>query len=115
LEEVTDEPLYRDRVCGFDIGKAQMAATIRVPSEENPARQPTIAQVASCRSRGYCPITPVITQPTPAVIKCTLYRVQREPAQGRLTSRRRPQHPAQQQDPSRIVTTFPDTARVGAA
>jgi len=25
VEEVTDEPLYRDRVCGIDIGKAQMA------------------------------------------------------------------------------------------
>jgi hypothetical protein len=26
-------------VCGIDIGKAQIAATIRVPSETNPARQ----------------------------------------------------------------------------
>ena len=39
MEEVTDEPLYRDRVCGIDIGKAGMAATIRVPSEKNPARR----------------------------------------------------------------------------
>ena len=39
MEEVTDEPLYRDRVCGIDIGKAQMAATIRVPSDKNPARR----------------------------------------------------------------------------
>ena len=39
MQEVTDEPLYRDRVCGIDIGKAQMAATIRVPSEKNPARR----------------------------------------------------------------------------
>jgi transposase len=39
VEEVTDEPLYRDRVCGIDIGKAGMAATIRVPSEKNPARR----------------------------------------------------------------------------
>jgi transposase len=39
VEEVTDEPLYRDRVCGIDIGKAQMAATIRVPSDSNPARR----------------------------------------------------------------------------
>ena len=23
MEEVTDEPLYRDRVCGIDIGKAE--------------------------------------------------------------------------------------------
>jgi transposase len=39
VEEVTDEPLYRDRVCGIDIGKAQMAATIRVPSDRDPARR----------------------------------------------------------------------------
>src|SRR5712671_2197849 len=39
MEEVTDEPLYRDRVCGIDIGKAGMAATIRVPSDRNPARR----------------------------------------------------------------------------
>jgi len=39
VEEVTDEPLYRDRVCGIDIGNAQMAATIRVPSEKDPARR----------------------------------------------------------------------------
>ena len=38
MEEVTDEPLYRDRVCGIDIGKAQMVATIRVPSDKDPAR-----------------------------------------------------------------------------
>ena len=39
MEEVTDEPLYRDRVCGIDIGKSQMVATIRVPSDSNPARR----------------------------------------------------------------------------
>jgi len=39
LEEVTDEPLYRDRVCGIDLGKAAMAATIRVPSDKDPARR----------------------------------------------------------------------------
>jgi transposase len=36
---VTDEPLYRDRVCGIDIGKAGMAAAIGVPSAEDPARR----------------------------------------------------------------------------
>jgi hypothetical protein len=41
VEEVTDEPLYRDRVCGIDIGKAQMVATIRVPSDKDPARRMT--------------------------------------------------------------------------
>jgi hypothetical protein len=39
VEEVTDEPLDRDRVCGIDIGKAGMVATIRVPSEKNPKRR----------------------------------------------------------------------------
>ena len=39
MEEVTGEPLYRDRVCGTDIGKAQMVATIRVPSDRDPARR----------------------------------------------------------------------------
>jgi len=39
VEEVTDEPLYRDRVCGIDIGKARMAVTIRVPSDKDPARR----------------------------------------------------------------------------
>jgi hypothetical protein len=33
MEEVTDEPLYRDRVRGIKIGKAGMVATIRVPSD----------------------------------------------------------------------------------
>jgi transposase len=39
MDEVTDEPLYRDRVCGIDIGKAGLAAAIRVPSDEDPARR----------------------------------------------------------------------------
>jgi transposase len=39
LEEVTDEPLYRDRVCGIDIGKAGMAVTIRVPSDGDRSRR----------------------------------------------------------------------------
>jgi hypothetical protein len=39
VEEVTDEPLYRDRVCGIDIGKAGLVATIRVPSGKDPARR----------------------------------------------------------------------------
>jgi transposase len=39
VEEVTDEPLHRDQVCGIGIGKAEMYATIRVPSEANPARR----------------------------------------------------------------------------
>jgi hypothetical protein len=32
MEEVTDEPLYRDRVCGIKIGKAVMATIYWVRS-----------------------------------------------------------------------------------
>jgi transposase len=39
VEEITDEPLYRDRVCGTGIGKAQVLATIRVPSDKNRPRR----------------------------------------------------------------------------
>jgi transposase len=39
VDEVTDEPLYRDRVCGIDIGKAGMAVTIRVPSDRDRSRR----------------------------------------------------------------------------
>jgi transposase len=52
VEEVTDEPLYRDRVCGIDIGKAEMAATIRVPSEANPARRAQETRMFPTTKRG---------------------------------------------------------------
>jgi transposase len=39
VDEVVDEPLYRDRLCGVDIGKAGLVATIRVPSDANPGRR----------------------------------------------------------------------------
>jgi transposase len=37
--KMSDEPLYRDRVCGTGIGKAGLVAAIRVPSEKDPARR----------------------------------------------------------------------------
>ena len=52
MEEVTDEPLYRDRVCGIDIGKAVMVATIRVPSEENPGRRMAETRLFPATKRG---------------------------------------------------------------
>ncbi|HEY3647259.1 MAG TPA: hypothetical protein VGL33_04760 [Streptosporangiaceae bacterium] len=53
MEEVTGEPLYRDRVCGIDIGKAGLVAAIRVPSGGNPARR--MAETApSGRPGGRC-------------------------------------------------------------
>jgi transposase len=52
MEEVTDEPLYRDRVCGIDIGKAQIAATIRVPSETNPSRRASETREFATTKRG---------------------------------------------------------------
>jgi hypothetical protein len=54
--------------------------------------------------------TLVITQPTPAVIKCTLYRVQREPARkAGLPPEDDRQHPEQQQDPVRNRDRVPPT------
>jgi transposase len=52
VEEVTDEPLYRDRVCGIDIGKAQMVATIRVPSDKDPARRAAETRSFATTKRG---------------------------------------------------------------
>ena len=52
MEEVTDEPLYRDRVCGIDIGKAEMYATIRVPSEKNPERRASETRGFATTKRG---------------------------------------------------------------
>lgn len=52
MDEVTDEPLYRDRVCGIDIGKAQMVATIRVPSDEDPARRMAETRTFGTTKRG---------------------------------------------------------------
>jgi transposase len=52
MDEVTDEPLYRDRVCGIDIGKAQMVATIRVPSDRDPARRAAETRTFATTKRG---------------------------------------------------------------
>jgi len=52
MEEVTDEPLYRERVCGIDIGKAQLYATIRVPSDSNPARRASETRSFATTKRG---------------------------------------------------------------
>jgi transposase len=52
MEEVTDEPLYRDRVCGIDIGKAELYATIRVPSDKNPARRASETRRFATTKRG---------------------------------------------------------------
>jgi transposase len=52
MDEVTDEPLYRDRVCGIDIGKAGLCATIRVPSGKNPARRAAETRSFATTRRG---------------------------------------------------------------
>jgi transposase len=52
MDEVTDEPLYRDRVCGIGVGKAEMAATIGVPSDKNPARRMQETRVFAATRRG---------------------------------------------------------------
>ena len=52
MQEVTGEPLYRDRVCGIDIGKAELYATIRVPSDKNPARRASETRRFATTRRG---------------------------------------------------------------
>jgi len=52
MEEVADEPLYRERVCGIDIGKAGMAATIRVPSDKDPSRRMAETRSFATTKRG---------------------------------------------------------------
>jgi transposase len=52
VDEVTDEPLYRDRVCGIDIGKAELYATIRVPSDKDPARRAAETRSFATTKRG---------------------------------------------------------------
>jgi transposase len=52
VQEVSDEPLYRDRVCGIDIGKAELYATIRVPSDKNPARRASETRRFATTRRG---------------------------------------------------------------
>jgi len=52
VQEVTGEPLYRDRVCGIDIGKAELYATIRVPSDKNPARRASETRRFATTRRG---------------------------------------------------------------
>jgi transposase len=52
VEDVRDEPLYRSRVCGIDIGKAELYATIRVPSDGNPARRASETRRFATTKRG---------------------------------------------------------------
>jgi len=37
MEEAADEPLFRERVAGIDIGKASVMVTVRVPSDKRKA------------------------------------------------------------------------------
>jgi hypothetical protein len=52
MAEVTDEPLYRDRVCGTGIGKAELYATIRLPSDKDPARRASETRRFAATKRG---------------------------------------------------------------
>ena len=87
MEEVTDEPLYRDRVCGIDIGKAQMAATIRVPSDGNPARRAAETREFATTRRGVLALADwlrcwqvpaVVMEATGDYWKPVLYRLEAE-------------------------------------
>ena len=87
MEEVTDEPLYRDRVCGIDIGKAQMAATIRVPSDRDPARRASETREFATTRRGVLALADwlrcwqvpaVVMESTGDYWKPVLYRLEAE-------------------------------------
>ena len=87
MEEVTDEPLYRDRVCGIDIGKAGMAATIRVPSDENPARRASETREFATAKRGVLALADwlrawqvpaVVMEATSEYWKLVFYRLEAE-------------------------------------
>jgi len=84
---VTDEPLYRDRVCGIDIGKAAMAATIRVPSDKNPARRASETREFATTRRGVLELADwmrcwqvpaVVMEATSDYWKPVLYRLEAE-------------------------------------
>src|SRR5256886_12340486 len=87
MEEVTGEPLYRDRVCGIDIGKAELYATIRVPSDKNPARRASETRSVATTKRGvlaladwlHCWQVPaVVMQATSDYWKGPFYRLEAE-------------------------------------
>jgi len=84
---VTDEPLYRDRVCGIDIGKAGMAATIRVPSDKNPARRASETREFATTRRGVLALADwlrcwqvpaVVMEATSEYWKAVFYRLEAE-------------------------------------
>jgi transposase len=87
MEEVTDEPLYRERVCGIDIGKAQLYATIRVPSDGNPARRASETRSFATTKRGVlaladwlraCQVPAVVMEATGDYWKGPFYRLEAE-------------------------------------
>ena len=84
---MTDEPLYRDRVCGIDIGKAGMAATIRVPSDKNPARRASETREFATTRRGVLALADwlrcwqvpaVVMEATSEYWKAVFYRLEAE-------------------------------------
>jgi transposase len=97
VEELTDEPLYRDRVCGIDIGKAGMVATIRVPSDQNPARRAsetrsfgtTRREVLALADWLRCwQVTAVVMEATGDYWKGPFYRLEAEGFEGVLADAR---------------------------
>jgi transposase len=87
VEEITDEPLYRDRVCGIDIGKAAMVATIRVPADADPARRAAETRSFATTRRGvleladWCrcwQVTAVVMEATGDYWKGPFYRLEAE-------------------------------------
>ncbi len=87
MEEVTDEPLYRDRVCGIDIGKAELYATIRVPSDTSPRRRMSETRSFATTRRGVLALAEwlrswqvpaVVMEATPACWMGPFFRLEAE-------------------------------------
>ena len=87
MEQITDEPLYRDRVCGIDIGKAAVVATIRVPADADPARRAAETRTFATTRRGvleladWCrcwQVTAVVMEATGDYWKGPFYRLEAE-------------------------------------
>ena len=118
MEEVTDEPLYRDRVCGIDIGKAQMYATIRVPSGKNPARRASETRGFATTRRGVLALADWLRawQVPAVVMEATGDHVQPELVRGgRAGPAVRPQQADRRQGRAPLACVPPPVSRPDAA
>lgn len=87
MEEVSDEPLYRARVCGVDIGKAGMEACIRVPARPGSTRRAQEIRNFATTKKGVlaladwlrsCGVRDVVMEATGDYWKGPFYRLEAE-------------------------------------